>query len=205
MKYFFLLTISIINITLAEGSDSCLNNTYFKERMLLEREAYKILERSKMFNQFDSCKIKFIYYFDLESLNPFEINDNNYLKKVEPFYCFRYRILFNKIQVRKRLRAIGFVFDKHNILLAKIISSNGHPFKFDKYINSDYYYSRVKVFEKFDFVFYLNNINFINEIWCVKRNETFIYNIEKAEYVLLKDYYLQSDFNSNFRKLNRNN
>ena len=182
--------IIFINILFVSAENNYLRTQFLKEKILLEKEAYREFKNSNIYKKQDSCKIKFIYMFDLPSLSESETSNNKYLSNIKPVYCFRRYWFSRKIQIEKRLCAEGYVFNKRNKLIAKIFSNRGYPFKIDTFVNSDYYNSRVKVFEDkaIELFFCVGYFNSRDVIWCLKENQTLIYNIGKAKYIPLEGY-----------------
>ena len=178
--------------------ENYLNTQFVKDKKVLKKETYKELKNCTFYKKQDSIRIVFIYCFnDIDSVG-FEINNNLYLDKIEPYYRYYNYILPSlfrgKFPIKKRLEYNGYALNKNDSIIA--LYGTAYPYKFRPYSHSEKqdkeYENLVKnvLTQEFDLCFYTSP-NGLGFIWCIKGDETFIYKIKTGEMKSLQECYSQ--------------
>jgi hypothetical protein len=171
-----------------------------------EEAAYQRLKENGIYKKEDSLRVIFIYRFQEFDLDTVEINNNCYLSKIMPCYTYSNYLLFpvfrTKFPLHKRLCANGYLINKDNELVATITSTNGYPFYITSFSYSRSYDNKDLIqrdnehrnltnnllTQDYDLCFYLG-LTGGNTIWCVKDNETWIYDIKQQKFFTLSKYH----------------
>lgn len=193
-RYIFTIIVLLCGLTVY-SQKTYLNTRFVKDKKILEKKVYKDIKKRDFYREQDTVRISFIYCFNDIDSTGFEINNNEYLDKITPYYqYFDYFIplIFNgKFPTQKWLEYRGYALNKNDSLIALC---NVNTYTIRLYTHSEVddkeYVNLVKnvLTQNFDLCFYTcpNGLDFI---WCVKGNETFIYKIKTGEMRSLQECY----------------
>jgi len=197
MKKHLFAIIAVLYSLTAFSQESYFHTQFIKDKEKVRKEAYKKLRNSPFYNEQDSLRIIFIYFFKDFNFSESEITNNQYLEKLEPRYRYSNYLLpflFNRrFPMKKRLVYDGYVLDKANNLVALIGCGIDYPFRFRPYYSQPgryddkYKYLKDNVLtQEFDLCFRLFNDSML---WCIKDNKTYIYDLEQQKSFTLTEYY----------------
>lgn len=169
-----------------------------------EKAQYEKGKEYGTFNYKDSLKVVYVYGFDDFIPDEKDAVNNAYLTKITPRYNITsYRlpkIYGNKYPKSKRLDGSAFVIDQNNRLVGKLESSPTmtyylqaiKPIKDLDLIENNTTINNALLVQNvlskdFDRLFYVGCLNY-DYVWCVKGDNTTIYDIEKHNFIDLKTY-----------------
>lgn len=190
MKKYSILIIILAFSTGLIGQKNYLDSLFIKEKLKLNKEAYSKMQRSQLSNYKQNYRVEFIYGFEFSgSFLPYESIGNAYLKDIKPVYKYSCFLFNRKVSLKKRLTAMGYIFNDKDSIVAMITSQQNYPFKV--YLYSDNYSKGVyNVFKKnkFDLVFYVGFLT-SNIWWCIKGDTTLIYDVKVEKFYTVDEFY----------------
>lgn len=190
-KYSVLILILTLSVSLM-GENNYLDSLFKKDKLKLYKEASIKLQKSLLGKDKKKYRICFIYGFDFtSSYSSYLSIGNAYLNELKPVYSYsNFCFLPNRrIALKKRLSAMGYIFNENDSIVGMISSLQHYPFKV--FLHSDDYSRGVyRVFreKEFDLVFYVGFLS-SNIWWCVKGDKTLIYNVDSDLFLPLEDFY----------------
>jgi len=208
MRAYIITIVALLCVSTVFSQGKYLDTQFLQDKKVLKKAVYQRLKENGMNSskKEDSLRVIIIYRFQEFDLDTVEIHDNNYLSKINPCYQHSDYLLFpifrSKFPLKKRLSAKGYVINEGDELVATITSTTGFPFKIIPFsfsnscdnevlIQRDNEYRSLTnnvLLQNYDLLFYLG-LTGSNIIWCVKDNETWIYNTELQQFHTLKEHY----------------
>ncbi|GHT19878.1 hypothetical protein FACS189429_7910 [Bacteroidia bacterium] len=194
MKKVNIITVLAMFFVNLFAQNDYLHTTFQKDSLWLENKVSKIIKKSKICKKNTDCQIKYVYLFifDDDLFNAENIKDNKYLNCVYPNYILSEYDKSSKY----RLYADIYILNNQDSISGKIYSTNSYPFKFVNYTS----YNDISILEnvlkqEFDLVFkiwrFKKDIFLCTKhiFWCVKDNETFIYDEDSNVFCTLQEFY----------------
>lgn len=190
MKKYSILIIILVFSTGLIAEKNYLDSLFVKDKIKLYKEAYSKIRRSQLTKNKQNYRIEFVYGFEFSSgFLPYESIGNAYLKNIKPVYKYSNFLFNRKVSLKKRLTAMGYIFNEKDSIVAIITSEQNYPFKVFPYSDS-YSIGVYNVFikNKFDLVFYVGFLT-PDIWWCIKGDRTLIYDVNVEKFYTFDEFY----------------